>query len=807
MRRQTKQAASQPRTSVGNGLRSLAWLGLCSAMSGSVGCGSANPVVSVSLQGEPPAQAMIQFRARLDGAPIGPGGLAGQSGRSASRQYILDKGQTGSLVIEARVLNGSGCATAGGDVQVDITDNKPYELTVPLKSYAPALCAVAIEKVGPGEIISNPTGLNCGQQCIFDVPTGTTVLLRSKGSAGVVFQGWSGACAGTSDCSLLVQSPVLAEARFVPYVCRGTDYCWESPEGFAADLTGVWGAAKDDVWMTGRQGLLLHWDGKKLGIVPSGTASPLLSIHGSSASDVWAVGSNGTVLHNGGTQWVPMPVPIAPTAPWNVVRARSPSDVWVASNNGVMAHYNGTDWATVALPIISPVTGMTLVGPGRAVVTTSGGSVMVGTRQGFMTVTNLAGTYYGVDGASESALMLSRSDGQLVRWDGTAPQGIPSGSPKPLLAVQSVGGTEAWVVGRDRGIYHFDGQRLARQTTDAQQDLTALYAVASDDVWAVGLLGTIVHYDGTKWQSLSRSPGGTPQINDIGGVSPSDLWAVGESGLVLRETGSGWQRMASPEPGIAWYSVYANRADDVYLLGVGALNVPKAYRWNGASFVQLSTYGSINSSTKLTGTPSGQIVSNYLNQVIALNGTAFSPLFSAMMTVTSIAAISNTEIWVAGPSYGVAPATMLGLQRFNGSVVSSPSIAIPSTTNLRFVRAVKPGDIWVASDSSKALWHVINGLQVVGNIDLAPLMSAHGITTLSAMGVKSTGEVWLSGANQFLARVAPSGPIGAVEVGLGPPLTLPNQIAASSLTLQGLLTFDSEVLVGGSGRTLLRSRQ
>jgi len=63
---------------------------------------------------------------------------------------------------------------------------------------------------GSGTVPSNPSGINCGNDCSETFEAGTSVTLTANPSAGSTFAGWSGACSGTGTCTL-----GMTEARSV----------------------------------------------------------------------------------------------------------------------------------------------------------------------------------------------------------------------------------------------------------------------------------------------------------------------------------------------------------------------------------------------------------------------------------------------------------------------------------------------------------------------------------------------------------------------------------------------------------------
>jgi len=68
---------------------------------------------------------------------------------------------------------------------------------------------------GEGSVTSNPDGINCPTDCSEDYDEGTDITLIATPSAGYVFRGWSGACSGTGDCTVTMDSDTSVTATFI----------------------------------------------------------------------------------------------------------------------------------------------------------------------------------------------------------------------------------------------------------------------------------------------------------------------------------------------------------------------------------------------------------------------------------------------------------------------------------------------------------------------------------------------------------------------------------------------------------------
>src|SRR6185295_17282505 len=63
---------------------------------------------------------------------------------------------------------------------------------------------------GSGTVTSQPDGIDCGSRCAASYVYGATVTLTATPDASSDFTGWSGACAGTGPCVVM-----MTEARQV----------------------------------------------------------------------------------------------------------------------------------------------------------------------------------------------------------------------------------------------------------------------------------------------------------------------------------------------------------------------------------------------------------------------------------------------------------------------------------------------------------------------------------------------------------------------------------------------------------------
>jgi hypothetical protein len=122
------------------------------------------------------------------------------------------------LLLAAILFGPAANAVSYQIVYVPVTINvagKPVVIRRPVvRPIAIVSQPLTVATVGAGRVISLPVGIDCGVDCNERFPNGTRVTLQALPEAGSVFEGWSGACSGTADCMLTVNSATTVNATF-----------------------------------------------------------------------------------------------------------------------------------------------------------------------------------------------------------------------------------------------------------------------------------------------------------------------------------------------------------------------------------------------------------------------------------------------------------------------------------------------------------------------------------------------------------------------------------------------------------------
>jgi hypothetical protein len=104
-----------------------------------------------------------------------------------------------------------GACTGIGACSVTITETKGVTATFILDQH---LLSVTVEGDGSGSVNSVPSGIDCPGDCDALFNFSDVVTLTASVDNGSTFSGWTGACAGTADCVVTINSDESVAAIF-----------------------------------------------------------------------------------------------------------------------------------------------------------------------------------------------------------------------------------------------------------------------------------------------------------------------------------------------------------------------------------------------------------------------------------------------------------------------------------------------------------------------------------------------------------------------------------------------------------------
>jgi uncharacterized repeat protein (TIGR02543 family) len=105
----------------------------------------------------------------------------------------------------------SGACTGTGPCSVSMNSNKSI---IAIFTQNASYYTLTTNNSGNGTITSVPEGINCGSACTYEFRSATSVSLNAKPDNGYVFRGWSGACLGTDQCTVNMDTAKAVTASF-----------------------------------------------------------------------------------------------------------------------------------------------------------------------------------------------------------------------------------------------------------------------------------------------------------------------------------------------------------------------------------------------------------------------------------------------------------------------------------------------------------------------------------------------------------------------------------------------------------------
>ncbi|MEP6835979.1 MAG: Ig-like domain-containing protein [Gemmatimonas sp.] len=200
-------------------------------------------------------------------------------------------------------------------------------------------------------------------------------------------------------------------------------------------LNTVWGSSSSVAFAGGDVGMILRYDGTNWTSMASPTSSDILSMWGSGPTNVYATTYDGEVLRYNGTAWS---IVSTQTNPLYAVYGSSASDVYAAGDAGTMLRFNGTSWSPMSTGSSALLAGVWSSASNNVFTVGVQGSAAASLRY----ITSWSPFSVGISaeltsvwGPTATDLYVSGASGTILRYDGSAWQGMPTGTTEYLWAV------------------------------------------------------------------------------------------------------------------------------------------------------------------------------------------------------------------------------------------------------------------------------------------------------------------------------------------------------------------------------------
>jgi hypothetical protein len=263
-----------------------------------------------------------------------------------------------------------------------------------------------------------------------------------------------------------------------------------------------------------------------------------------------------------------------------------------------------------------------------------------------------------------------------------------------LFGVGGSSASDVWAVGASSAqtlIEHFSGSTWSivpspNYPGSIVDGLTGVTADTTTDGWAVGMddgKNLIEHWDGSAWSALpNHGLGGLSGVSSVPG-DPSSVWAVG----VHAQPNCRLPQGCATPVAIHW-NVNKNRWDGTRVpsghLGEGSLSavvsLPGGSAWAAGEAERGSGFGQ---------GPGPLIVHWTGSSWVLVNDAVFKG------QLTSIAATSDTDVWVAGVEVEIGQIVNRFVEHWNGSTWTVYKFPLSQVATIASISEMSASDVWI----------------------------------------------------------------------------------------------------------------
>lgn len=565
--------------------------------------------------------------------------------------------------------------------------------------------------------------------------------------------------------------------------CGNDHWCFTSPTPTGRDFFAVYAAGPADVWLAGRGGDLLRWNGTKLTRSSTGkgrdvvrfakhptegawivdTDCNLFRLAGSTwtptaggactgsaldlwigaADDAWVVGHAGRAQHWDGSKWTRIDAPKS----YNLyaVSGSSNTDVWAVGQSAYAVRWNGSTWSEIALPgssteqlraVYAPAPGEAWIGGTSNKVwhVTGGSSVALELPGGVGSVRAIWGT--GADDVwfAEGEQDASLPQANVFHWNGVT---LTKASTLALAGIEDLHGasaSEVWAVGRSGSLAKWNGTAWSTLRSGPAFDIHGMWGSASNDVWAAAIApgsvfaskGALLHFDGTSWSVHTTFD---HLVTTVWGTASDDVWAGGEYGKMSHWDGKTWAPHPSPDGIVS--RLWGAASDDVW-----GIDGTELVHWDGATWSRVSLPGTVTEGLQaITGTSTHDV------WTATFNGTVFHWDGSSWSQATKVPDGGVSDLYAAAPNDLWVSGRFFDVYRWHGSAWTKHETDVSSPR----VWGFGPDDVWFGGGSVRHHW---DGTKLdTTRVELG--------ATLDTLWGCSPDDLWMAGKYGTIAHRQP----------------------------------------------------
>ena len=180
------------------------WIGACSGSESCVVTMSSNLVVEAVFEQVPVTEFSLTLEVSANGVVTSsPTGInCGNGATQCSANFNQDTSVSLTQLANTGFIFSSWTGACSGTATCSVNMTQAQNVTANFIEESVEKFTLLVTVEGEGNVSSSPSGIDCGTDCSQDYIQGQQVLLTATNDENYVFSNWSGACSGSSACSV-----------------------------------------------------------------------------------------------------------------------------------------------------------------------------------------------------------------------------------------------------------------------------------------------------------------------------------------------------------------------------------------------------------------------------------------------------------------------------------------------------------------------------------------------------------------------------------------------------------------------------